>query len=702
MIARTIRPVATLLRPASVAVVGASPKPGFNRAMIENFVSLEYPGRIAAVNPNYDDVLGIPCYRSLADLPFAPESVVVGVNRHLVIPIVEQAAEAGARSAVIFATGLGEGAGGDQAAAEQRLRDIAAASGMAILGPNCQGTINFGQPNALYMRPVQPYEPGRVALIGQSGSITTALANNRRGVRWSHVISTGNEAVTGVEEIIDELIDDPAVGTIVAFIETIRRPERFVAACDRARAVGKAVAVLKTGRSEAGAQAAVAHSGALAAPDRLIDALFARLGVIRAESLDELLNLALLLETGRRPTARGLGAVTGSGGEIEILLDEATKHGLQFPALQPAQAERLRELLPEELPPVNPLDSSDVNRRRFVENHPLVLETVQSDPQVGVLMVTMSFGPTPTGRPNPGGFKMDALKALAGRSDKLLCMIDMVGGTPEPELVEDMAGQGVAVLSGVADSLRAVRGLLDHSRPTRPTAAPSAVDRAAIDAALRSLDGRPSAGARALDVVAAAGIPVVSSIETESAEDAVRAGASLGYPLVVKVADPDVLHKTEMGGVITGIADEATLRAAVETLSARSAAPRIVVQPHLDSRVELLLGIERHPGFGPFILVGGGGIWVEVLDDVAIRPAGLLEGEAEAMLRELRIWPVLEGARDGTAAPIAAIVDAIERLDRLAVDGDGIATLDINPLLVTGTGVVAVDALVAPTSTPPA
>jgi acyl-CoA synthetase (NDP forming) len=664
--------------------------------MIENFVSLAFPGEVAAVNPNYPDVLGIPCYPTLADVPFVPDAVVVGVNRTQVIPVLEQAAAVGSRAAVIFATGLAEAAGGDQGAAEQRLRDVASATGMAVVGPNCQGTINFLQPSALYMRPVQPYDPGRIALVSQSGSITTALANNRRGVRWSHVISTGNEAVTGVEEILGQLIDDPQVDGIVAFLETIRRPEQFFAECDRACLAGKPIAVLKSGRSEAAAQAAIAHSGALAIADRVIDALFRRHRVIRALSLDELLNIALLIATGKRPAADGVGAVTGSGGEIELLLDEAGEHGLRLPELSAPQVARLRELLPEELPPVNPLDSSDVDRKRFVANHPLVLDAVQSDPQIGALVVTMSFGPTPTGRPNPGGFKMDALKELAAESDKLLCMVDVVGGTPDPELVEDMARNRVAVMSGLADSARALRGVLDFCRPSRLPAAHPPLDVAAIDIALGALGTGAASGRPALDLLTAMGLDVARTHVVVSVDEALAAARELGYPVVVKLGDPRLLHKTDVGGVVTGIGDEHALRQVLARLHERHGQVPLLLQPHIRARIELFLGIQRHPTFGSLVLVGAGGIWTEVLDDVVMRPAGLLEGEAEEMLQGLRAWPAMAGGRGGTRIATDRVIDAILRIDRTALEmGARIESLDVNPLMVDRDVAIASDGLVS-------
>jgi len=682
------RGVRALLEPASVAVVGASPTNPFSRAALENLGALGFSGRVGAVNPRYDEILGVPCAPSLGELGFVPEAVVVAVNRERVVGVLEEAAQVGAAAAVVF--GLGFAEHGEEGLARQReLQRIAGASGMAVLGPNCQGLINFASATALYMDTVRPYEPGAAALIAQSGSVFTALLNNRRGVRWRYALSSGNEAVTDAADLLWHAVEDPDCRVACLFLEAIRDPERFFAACDRALERDLPVIVLKTGRTEASMRAAEAHSGALAVPDRLVEALFERHGVIRVQTLEELLETANALQARQRPTAGTLATLTASGGQIELALDAAAAAGLEHPPLAQGTVEALERLLPDFLSAGNPLDYWGVDDPASA--YPQLAELLADDPAVEIVLAVVDETDEPTGEGRFQDAHATAL-ALAAEREKLFVVLDGVGGVAPAERIERTAAGGALLLSGFETGMRALGHLVAHSR--RVAAPPR--ERVASAPGARVLPVAHSfSGATALDYLASAGVPVAPTRVVRGVPAALAAAVEVGFPVVAKLADDELTHKTEVGGVITGIADKAALRDAVSRLEAIGK-PGVLIQPQVKG-VELIVGVTRHPTLGSFLVVGLGGIWTELLQEVSIVPAGLAPGEAERLLRRLRGHELLDGARGTEPVDMAALVRLIERIDALALAlGDQIASIDVNPVIAAPAGAWAVDALIVP------
>jgi acyl-CoA synthetase (NDP forming) len=661
---------------------------------LENFAAVGYSGQVAAVNPKYDEILGYPCAANLKSLPFLPEAVLVSVNRNLVVPVIEEAAELGIKAAVVFAIGFLE-TGEDGGARQARLVQAARDGGMAVIGPNCQGMISFVSPTPLYMGSVKPYEAGRVALVAQSGSVTTSLTNNKRGVRWSHIVSAGNEAVTDSADLLGYFVDDPATDVICLFIETVRDPERFFAECDRARETGKPVVVLKSGRTAAGAAAATAHSGALAVPDRLVDSMMRRHGVLRVDSLEELLETAIAVQSRRRPRGRRMATATGSGGQIELILDQTGPLGLVHPTFGPEASAGLRELLPDFLNVKNPLDwwGMDDYQNRL----PKLVKTVIDDPQIDILLTVSDFTHYPTGDDEDEDGQLASSLDLAQQTDKLVVLLGSVDGAVPPATAESTLEAGVLTLSGLPVGLRALAHLVGFSTPLPPAAPHRAIESERIRALL-SERSRPTGGLPALEILTAAGLAIPDSRLARDEDTAVELGGQIGYPVALKSGDPDLLHKTESGAVVLNLADEAAVRAAAGKLLA-DGAESLLVQEQIPHGAELILGLERHPELGMFVVVGLGGIWTEVIDDVVFRPVGLREGEAEDMIRTLRGFQVLDGARGSAPIDLKALVGAIEIVDAIGQEfGDDLQSLDINPLIATSSGVVAVDALVVPRS----
>jgi len=688
----TLEPI---FRPKSIAVVGASPSNVWGKQALQNLKNMGYEGKVVAVNPKYTDIIGFECYPSLKDIPFAPDAVLINVNRERTAQLVEEAAEAGAKAAVMFAIGFAE-AGPEWRAVQERIVAAARDANMVAIGPNCQGVINFVEPSAMWMGPVFPYPPGSVAMFAQSGSVTSALANNKRGVRWSHIVSCGNEAVSGAAELIAYFVDDPHVKVICGFIETVRNPDRFFQECDRAREKGKPVIIFKSGRSEAGQKFATVHSGALAAPYRMYDELFRRHGVLRVDSSEELLETAIALQSPKAPAGGRLAVVTASGGQIELSLDEVAKYpkAFSFPEFEPETKTALREILPEFLAPSNPLDYWGV--ADYVTAYRQILGLLVKDENVDVVVGVSDPNSGPTGDPDQEAQAYDDIVALAGTTGKPIALITPLDGEPRPEPVEELIPNGVLLLSGFPEGFRALERLVTYQRPTPRLATEIDVDGDALRALLR---GRttPFGGQAALDFLAVAGIPTTHGLLATSPEEAVKAARKIGFPVVLKNGDEGAMHKTDSGGVHLNLATEESVRTAANRLS--EGARTILVQSQVRGGVELIVGLQTDAALGKFVLVGLGGVLTEIMNDASMRRAGLLEGEAGQMLRELRMFPLLQGARGAQPAELNAIADVIARMDAIGRALDSrIQSIDVNPLIALPSGVVAVDALIVPSS----
>jgi acyl-CoA synthetase (NDP forming) len=680
--------VASVLAARKVAVVGASSSRR-GLTIVRNFRSLGFTGEVACVNPKYQDILGYPCYPTLEDVPFVPDAVLVAVARERVIGVLEQAARKRARGAVVFAIGFGEA---DELGRglETQLRDLARDAEMAVIGPNCQGFINFSQSTPLYMDSVQPYQPGTVGLIGQSGSVLTALVNNRRGVRWGHVVSTGNETVVDAADVAGCYIDNPEITVICAFLEVIRRPGEFFRQCDRAHAAGKPVVVCKIGRTAEAQQAATAHSGALAAPDRLVDALLRRHGVIRAASLEELLETAVALQSRRRPRGRGMAAVSTSGGQIGLLHDNLPGTGLVLPEFAPHTRAALAQFVAPFVRPANPLDwwgTADPDG-----SLPRILQIVAADPGVDIVLQVSDFTTSPTGASMRARRPVSSVRSVLPRREELFVVLDAIGGAPQAADFETGSDGEILVLSGLRSGLRALGHLVEYEqRRTSPATAPDLRSRLAA-MGMPGLTWTPDV----LALLRAAGFAVARGGFARTEREAMALGDELGYPLVAKIADEGVAHKSDAGGVLVDLRSPGELSEAAHRLLGSGPA-RILVQEQIVGGTEIFLGLQSSPGLGTFVIAGLGGIWAELVDDVQIRPVGLRDGEAEEMLSELRGYQQLQGARGRPPVRLDVVAEAIMRLDAIGLAaGDRIASLDINPLIVRQGEAIIADALLIP------
>ena len=681
-----------LLAPRSIALVGASQRPNTpGHDMVRMLERGGFRGVAHAINPNYRTIESYPCVPSLAELPSPPDLAVLSVRNDRLEATLAEAIAVGARSAVIFASGFL--ADDRDPPLTQRLAAMARAARMPICGGNCMGFYNdldhvwiCGFPS-----PREP-RPGSIAFIAHSGSVFGALAHNDPRLRFALTISPGSELVTSVADYIDYALERPEVKVIGLFLETARDPEGFARALAKAAERGVPVVALKVGRTEAAAAAALTHTGAMAGSDLAYDALFDRHGVIRVETLDELACTLLLLATGRRAAAGSLVSIHDSGGETEMLIDLAQRVGVTFAPLAPATKEAIAARLDPGLHANNPLDAWGTGAD-FEASFAQCFTTLLADDNaaLGVFAADIRDGYYLS-----DGFAAAAI-AAAATTTKPVAFLTHYTQLRHDGIALKLTEAGVPVLDGTHNALVAVRGALAH-RDFRARAADPLPEVTVEQAALRRrVTGQarvpgPVDEAAGLALLAAYDIPVVPHrvIETESA--AAEAATHIGYPVAVKTAMPQILHKTERGGVHLDLTDESALRAAWRDLAARLG-PRAIVARMMPRGVEIALGMVRDSQFGPLVIVSAGGVLVELLTDrrAALAPFG--PATAHRLLDGLALKPLLAGHRGAPAVDIARLALAISRFSVLAAElAEVVREIDVNPL-VCGAEIAAVDAL---------
>ncbi|MGQ9584541.1 MAG: acetate--CoA ligase family protein [Anaerolineae bacterium] len=703
------RDLSPLLSPRAIAVVGASERHGSaGRLVLENLRHLDYPGPVYAVHPKHREVLGFPCYPSLGALPGPVDSVAVLLGADRVLPTLQAAVEVGARAAWVLASGFAE-AGPEGKALQASLTRFAQETGLLVCGPNCIGVANLVDRVATYSVALSPAtRAGGVSAVVQSGAICLGLANAARfGFRY--LISSGNEAVLESADYIGYLAGDPQTRVIIAFLEGIRTPQKFVAAAQAAAGAGKPILVVKVGRSEAAQRAVQAHTGSLAGSDAVCNAAFRRLGVVRLDTLDELLEAAELFLTCPLPEGEGVGLLSLSGGQLGLVADLAQDLGLHFPPFSEEGRRALAQILPPYTHIANPLDawgSGDLER-----TYPDCVRVVSGEAGIHLLAVTRDTPPQVASREVEQSLAVaEAAVRAARETRKPVLMFSNLSTTFQPEVKKVLEEGGVPYLQGTRETLRAIQSFVGYARFRRhlgqPVEAgcPSPPDLAAWRERLLEVRGSLSEveGRRLL---VAYGIPGPQEAVAATPEGAAQVARQIGYPVVLKVHSPDIQHKTEIGGVRVGLREDGdVIRAFQEVMeAARSHHPQARLEGALiqemvpSDAVEVILGLLRDPDFGPVVVFGSGGILVELLKDSSLRLPPLSHREALEMIRETRGARLLEGFRGRPPADVQALADALVRLSQLAVDlGDRIAALDVNPLMVLpeGHGVRAVDALV--------
>lgn len=704
-----------LFTPRSIAVIGASPKGGAGSIVIRNLRRLGYGGAVYPVNPKYKEVLGHACYPSLRDLPAPVDCAAVLLGSRALPPMLEEAHAVGVKGVWGFASGFAE-SGEDGRTLQRRIRDFCHDSGLLFCGPNCVGYANITDRVCLYSAPLpRNVRAGHIGVVAQSGAVLLALGNTNREAGFSRLISSGNEAALGLADYMDYLVDDEATDVIALFAETIRDPEGFAAACLRATEKDKAVIALKVGRSEAARRVASTHTGAIAGSERVLDAFFRRLNVVRVNTLDELLETALLFEKMRGLSAGtprvGMAAV--SGGEMGMLADVCADNGLSFPPLSEAAKARLRAVLPPYAPVANPLDAWGSGDLRTA--YPTSLGILAAERDVETVIVSQDV-PGNMASEQVGQFADVARAAVAVRaaSGKPVVVVSNVTGGIDPEIRTILDQGRVPVVQGSGVGIAAIRRWMDWcAARTAKGASASSAGHAVLPPDLASaIDACPGVLPYALSVrlLRHFGIRADGRLAAapQQAKDAAR---SIGYPVALKAVSPDIPHKTESGLVKLNIRDEAELAQAWEeleaALNARHADARregMLVQGMVRSArgasgdvTETIIGAIRDGAFGAAVMVGLGGIFVELLHDVALELAPLTLEDARAMLGRLKAAPLLAGFRGRAVADAEALADLIVRVADLSQAlGDRLVSLDLNPVMVLpeGEGARVVDMVV--------
>ncbi|HXX79197.1 MAG TPA: acetate--CoA ligase family protein, partial [Ktedonobacteraceae bacterium] len=666
-----------------------------------------FTGPVHYVNPRGGTVHGLPAFSRLSDIGEPVDLALIVVPPPAVLSVLQEMDEVGIRNAVLITAGFGElGAEGKQM--QQELVDFAHAHDIAFLGPNCLGYINVAHNIPAMPSPFPPVIEGHVAVIAQSGALTSTLFNYAymQHVGINALASTGNEAVLSISELMDYFVEDEATKVIALFVEAIRNPEHFIAAARHALANGKPIVAFKIGRSERSAEVAQAHTGALVGDDRVIDALFRQLGIIRVNSIEELLiTSGTLAQTGVLPGNR-LGFVALSGGSCDSAADYAEQYGIELPAFSEETKQGLRTLLPALGSAHNPLDTTGavVNDQLLFER---IVAQVGSDPNLDVLVCANSL-PSESQGDFINAFSVKLLNHIVAglrTASHPAFLLDFVNNDVAKHAREAVEQNNWPLLPGGVDrGLQALGKAMwwsEHYRRSQ-TQQMAAVDQEhfALNMSEATKGTWPESQVRLL--LEEYGIPVVPARLVTSAEQAVEAAHEVNFPVALKVVSPDIMHKSDIGGVRLNLQNEQEVRDAfqqiMQAVNKANPAARIegiLVSPMRTGGIELLVGIIRDAAWGQVMAVGLGGIWVVTLKDTSLRVLPVSREDIHIMLNELQGKALLRGTRGSAPADMERLVEVIYRTSKLAQAlGDRLVSLEINPLRVAGSQIEALDALI--------
>ena len=688
-----------LFRPRSVAVMGASSdEKKIGGRPIFYLKHYNYAGDIYPINPNYEEVQGVKAYKSLADIPGEVDLALIALPSTMVEDAVTACAKKGVKATVIFSSGFAE-TGSEGEAAQARLLEIAGASGMRIMGPNCMGLAGFGSRMIMtfgFSMETKPSELGPIGIISQSGaygSVAYYEARDRQlGVSlWA---TTGNESDIGLAEILEYYANDDEIKVMLLYMEGCKDGTGFMRGLEAARVAGKPVIVTKVGASDIGAEAALSHTASITGSDVVFDTVVAKYGAHRTTSMDEFYDLGYACSVTRSfPTGNRVGLLTVSGGVGVLMSDIASRHGLEVPKLSDAAQARIREIIPY-AGTRNPVDITGqaLNQPDILES---CMDVLIEEDVCDIIVLYMAMA---TQSPALADKFMQLFRNIRAKHPD----VPIVAGVyAEGERRKEMEDLGYIVIREPTRAVSVAAALLRFGRsfaapdPEIPAELPNPV--VVPPQALNELEAK--------SLLASAGIPTIQETLATSASAAASAVAGLSGPAALKLVSPDILHKSEIGGVMLNVTADGAADA-YERLLDRAMRHKpeaniegVVVAPMIDGGVETILGVKRDPAFGPVVVFGLGGVFVEVLQDVTRRIAPFGLAEAHEMIREVKGYPLLEGVRGGDVADLDALAEALSRLSVFAYENRGrVDSIDINPFLVRpkGQSAVAVDALIVP------
>ena len=681
-----------LLRPRSVAVVGASASPdSVGQWALKNLELGGYRGKIYAVNPRHEEVQGHRCYASLKDLPEAPDLVIFAVGDHRLEAALDEAIAVGVAAAVIQSTLVMDD--DTEPLLKDRVQKKVIDAGMLVCGANCMAYYNVrdhvwtcGFDSAMHEA------PGNVALISHSGSGMSGIIDCDERLRINVAVSSGNELNVTMDEYLDFVVELPETSVVGLFIETTRNPEGFRAALEKAAQKKIPIVALKVGRTEESARLTVSHSGAMAGDDATYEALFDRYGVQRARDQDELATMLIMFAELHPVGAGGLVALHDSGGERQLFVDLAHDAGVPLTTLSDETVSELTAILDPELPAVNPLDA-------WSRGGPGALEIMQRGITLMMQDSGAALGAVVHDRAPDGkiyAIFLNRMQRARAESGKPVALVAARQGTGHDDAVVTSTHAGFPVLDGVSQFLKGVHALFEYRDfLLRETHEPEQPDSAIVEKWQTSLrTGDTLAEAESLAMLEDFGVEITTPIACASEEEVAAAASKTGYPVVLKTAKPGLLHKSDTGGVVIGITDEDQLKQMYALMSGRLGTD-VLVAPMAPAGVEMFLGLKRDRQFGPVVLIGFGGVLAETIGEVQFALPPFDAAHARRCLDRMRLRPLLDGVRGAPAVDIASYCNVAERFSTMAhVLRDVLSEIDVNPVIVSESAAVAVDALV--------
>jgi acyl-CoA synthetase (NDP forming) len=701
-----------LLSPDSVAIIGASADQSLRGRLTHQLIEHGFPGRIYPVTRSQKEVLGHRAYASVADLPEAPDLAVILVPAAHVVVTIEQCAARGIPAAVVISSGFAEEKSEAAAARDVALQAIARRTGMVIAGPNSEGFVNPLRPLVATFSPVfhdasqnllpEGSTARPIAVSCQSGALTFAFLSRGRDrqLNFTYQVSAGNQTVLEAHDYVDWVLDSGGADIFLCYLEQIRDAGKFRAVADKAARMGKPLIVAKVGRSDAGRRAAASHTGALARAGSADDAIFRHHGIIRGEDLDHMVDVASAFAYCKLPRGNRVAIITGSGGSAVWMADILSAHGLELPVLEDDIQRRIMALLPSYGSALNPIDATAQAIHEV--GYARIVETLRESQRIDTILLIASLANEATART-----RAEELAGITGTTDKPILLSTYTTATPAA--IAAFAACGIPCYTSMPSCARAIRALVDYGafqerlvrRSAESPTPPGSRDEVAL---MLRQSGPVLTEIAAKALLARYGVPLPPEALAGSEAEAVAAAAKIGGAVALKVQSPDILHKTEAGGVALGLSGDAAVRAGYRLIleRARAAHPGaqiegVLVQAMARRGCEMILGITRDPDFGPMLMVGLGGIHVEVLRDVAFAPVPLGAEDAMALLDQLDGAALLDGVRGEPAADRPALAQLMVALSRFAADhAEAIAEIDLNPVIVhaAGEGLTIVDALI--------
>jgi acetate---CoA ligase (ADP-forming) len=702
-----VKNIHAMLHPRNIVLVGATDKPGnYAERIWNNLIRYQFEGGLYPVNAKRDTVWGVPCYKDFASLPDKPDHVLVLVPARFAVQVIRDAAAAGARSATIVTSGFSELQDAESQRLAVELQQAIKETGLAVTGPNCLGNLSAGE--RLFTNiddRIVTMEAGPVAIAGQSGAIVMAIrqALEDRGVGVGYMVTTGNEAGLETPDLMAYFAADPSIRVIVVYLEGVRNTKVFRQACKAARAAGKPVIALKLGASEGGRAAAMAHTGALAGSIETFDAISTREGVIRVRGLDELIETTECFVHAEPPKSNRLAAVSLSGGKRGLLIDAFYSAGLNFAPLSASATEKLTKMLGPGSIVGNPLDAGFA----AVVDPSVYMQSIQimiDDPDTDIVIIDAELPKAPH-ELRERNLRIVDEKAAKANKPVIYISTMSIGFTEfTKELRKSLPH--IAVMQGLDRAVGAIKSLIEYAslRKEVPDAVStsSAAARATLERTLKGAQGAALDEVASKKLLKAYGIPVSQEEIAQTAADAVKIARKIGFPVVAKVVSADILHKSDIGGVVLNINNAAEVKKAFNDITARvkklKGKPKlegILIAQQVKADLELVVGASLDAEMGPVVLFGSGGVDIELMKDVALAGAPLDAAEAKALINRTKAGVKLKGYRGKPALHEASAVKALVGLSNLMADaGNRIASIDVNPFLINTRTGVAVDGLI--------